>query len=53
MKARIIELLMIPCFTPDALKADLKLLKLLQDWGKRKEATPARFSLAWLRVQKP
>ena len=31
----------------------MALVKLLQKWGKEKEATPAQISLAWLLAQKP
>jgi aryl-alcohol dehydrogenase-like predicted oxidoreductase len=34
------------------LKQNLKLLEYLKEWAKRKEATPAQISLAWLQAQK-
>ena len=42
-----------PRFTPDNLKANMALVELLRDWARRKEATPAQISLAWLLAQKP
>ncbi len=43
----------LPCFTPEALKANMPLVSLLHDWGKRKGATPAALALAWTMAQKP
>jgi aryl-alcohol dehydrogenase-like predicted oxidoreductase len=43
----------VPRFAPDALKANLALVELLQDVAKRKGATPAQIALAWLLAQKP
>ncbi|MDX1642253.1 MAG: aldo/keto reductase, partial [Balneolaceae bacterium] len=40
-------------FTPENLKQNMALLKLVRDWGRRKDATPAQISLAWLLAQKP
>lgn len=42
-----------PRFTPEALKANMPLVDLLRDWARRKDATPAQISLAWLLAQKP
>jgi aryl-alcohol dehydrogenase-like predicted oxidoreductase len=42
-----------PRFTPEALKANMPLIDLLREWARRKEATPAQISLAWLLAQKP
>jgi aryl-alcohol dehydrogenase-like predicted oxidoreductase len=42
-----------PRFTPKALKANMALVYLLQEWGQRKEASPAQIALAWLLAQKP
>jgi aryl-alcohol dehydrogenase-like predicted oxidoreductase len=42
-----------PRFTPEALKANMPLVDLLRDWARRKDATPAQISLAWLLSQKP
>ena len=43
----------LPRFTPEARKANLALVDLLGEIGKRKNATPAQISLAWLLAQKP
>ena len=43
----------LPRFTPDALKANQALIKLLESIGKRKQATPGQIALAWLLAQKP
>jgi aryl-alcohol dehydrogenase-like predicted oxidoreductase len=43
----------LPRFTPEALKANQALIKLLSTIGARKEATPAQIALAWLLAQKP
>lgn len=40
-------------FSPENLPNNLKLVKLLQSWGERKNATPAQLSLAWLLAKKP
>ncbi|MEH6765831.1 MAG: aldo/keto reductase [Aequorivita antarctica] len=40
-------------FSPENLPKNMELVKLLQKWGKEKEATPAQISLAWLLAQKP
>jgi aryl-alcohol dehydrogenase-like predicted oxidoreductase len=42
-----------PRFTPEALKANQPLVDLLSGIAKRKEATPAQITLAWLLAQKP
>lgn len=42
-----------PRFTPEALKANMPMVDLLSEWARRKEATPAQISLAWLLAQKP
>ncbi len=42
-----------PRFTPDALEANVALVALLQEWARRKDATPAQIALAWLLAQKP
>lgn len=44
---------MIPRFAPEALKSNMALVKIAQKWAKRKEATAAQVSLAWLQAQKP
>ncbi|NEP18890.1 MAG: aldo/keto reductase [Leptolyngbya sp. SIO4C1] len=43
----------VPIFTPEALTANMPLLRLVRDWALRKGVTPAQFSLAWLLAQKP
>jgi aryl-alcohol dehydrogenase-like predicted oxidoreductase len=43
----------LPRFTPEALKANQALIKLLAGIGERKKATPAQIALAWLLAQKP
>ena len=43
----------LPRFTPDALKTNQALIKLLDSIAERKKATPAQIALAWLLAQKP
>ncbi len=43
---------LVPRFTPEARKANQALVDLLAQIGKRKNATPAQISLAWLLAQK-
>jgi aryl-alcohol dehydrogenase-like predicted oxidoreductase len=43
----------LPRFTPEALKANQALIRLLAGIGQRKKATPAQIALAWLLAQKP
>jgi aryl-alcohol dehydrogenase-like predicted oxidoreductase len=43
----------LPRFTPDALKANQKLVDLLSEIAKEKDATTAQIALAWLLAQKP
>ncbi len=43
----------LPRFTPEALKANQALIKLLGSIAQRKNATPAQIALAWLLAQKP
>jgi aryl-alcohol dehydrogenase-like predicted oxidoreductase len=43
----------VPTFTPEALAANMHLLRLVRGWALRKGVTPAQFSLAWLLAQKP
>ena len=43
----------VPYFTPEAIQAHMPLLDLVREWGRRKDATPAQISLAWLLAQKP
>jgi aryl-alcohol dehydrogenase-like predicted oxidoreductase len=40
-------------FSPENLPANLALVKLLGDWGDRKQATRGQIALAWLLAQKP
>lgn len=42
-----------PRFTAEALRANQPILDLLNEIGKRKDATPAQIALAWLLAQKP
>ncbi len=42
----------VPRFTPEARKANQALVDLLAQIGKRKNASPAQISLAWLLAQK-
>ncbi|MGH9880693.1 MAG: aldo/keto reductase [Pyrinomonadaceae bacterium] len=44
---------MLPRFTPEARKANQALVDLLGEVAKRKKATPAQITLAWLLAQKP
>jgi aryl-alcohol dehydrogenase-like predicted oxidoreductase len=43
----------LPRFTPEALKGNQALIKLLGTIAERKKATPAQIALAWVLVQKP
>jgi aryl-alcohol dehydrogenase-like predicted oxidoreductase len=43
----------LPRFTPEALKANQALIRLLGSIAERKKATPAQIALAWLLAQKP
>lgn len=43
----------VPYFTPEALKANLKVTDLAKAWAVKKNATPAQIALAWLTAQKP
>jgi aryl-alcohol dehydrogenase-like predicted oxidoreductase len=43
----------VPRFSPDALPANIALVRLVQMWARRKEATPAQLALAWLTARKP
>lgn len=42
-----------PRFAPEVLPANMALADLVRDWARRKNATPAQLSLAWLLAQKP
>ncbi len=43
----------LPRFTPEALKANQPLIRLLEQIGREKGATPAQIALAWLLARKP
>jgi aryl-alcohol dehydrogenase-like predicted oxidoreductase len=43
----------VPRFTPEARRANQKLVDLLGEIAKRKRATPAQIALSWLLAQKP
>ena len=43
----------VPYFTPEAIKAHMEVLMLVREWARKKNATPAQISLAWLLAQKP
>jgi aryl-alcohol dehydrogenase-like predicted oxidoreductase len=43
----------LPRFTPEALKANQALIRLLASIAERKKATPAQIALAWLLAQEP
>ena len=45
--------LAVPRFGPEALPANMELIRLVSNWAKRKRATPAQLALAWLLAQKP
>jgi aryl-alcohol dehydrogenase-like predicted oxidoreductase len=42
-----------PRFIPEALKANMPLVKLLREWAWRKKISPAQIALAWLLAQRP
>jgi aryl-alcohol dehydrogenase-like predicted oxidoreductase len=43
----------VPRFAPEALPANMPLVRLVQAWARRKDATPAQVALAWLTTRKP
>jgi aryl-alcohol dehydrogenase-like predicted oxidoreductase len=43
----------VPRFAPDALPANMQLVRLVQAWARRKDVTPAQLSLAWLAARRP
>ena len=43
----------VPRFAPDTLPANMALVRVVQTWAQRKNATPAQLALAWLLAQKP
>jgi aryl-alcohol dehydrogenase-like predicted oxidoreductase len=42
-----------PRFSPENLKHNIELLKLVKQWADRKNAAPGQIALAWLMAQKP
>lgn len=42
-----------PRFAPEVLPVNMALVDLVRTWARRKNATPAQLSLAWLLAQKP
>lgn len=43
----------VPYFTPEALKANLKVTALAKEWATKKNVTSAQIALSWLLAQKP
>ncbi len=43
----------VPRFAPEALPANMPLVRLVQTWARRKEVAPAQLALAWLTARKP
>ncbi|MEL4306816.1 aldo/keto reductase [Joostella sp. CR20] len=43
----------VPYYTPEALKANLKVTDLAKEWAEKKGTTPTQIALAWLLAQKP
>lgn len=43
----------VPRFAPDNLPSNMPLVELVRTWARRKNATPAQVSLAWLTARKP
>jgi len=43
----------LPRFTPEALQANQPVVRLLEEIGRQKGATPAQIALAWLLAQRP
>ena len=43
----------VPWFTPENRPQNMAVVALVREWGRRKGATPAQISLAWLMAQKP
>lgn len=43
----------LPRFTPDAMKHNMPLLRLIEKWARRKGVTPAQFALVWTLSRKP
>jgi aryl-alcohol dehydrogenase-like predicted oxidoreductase len=43
----------VPFFTPEALQANMAVVRLARAWGDRKGVTPVQFALAWLLAERP
>lgn len=43
----------LPRFTPEAMKHNMPLIRLVEKWAQRKGITPAQFALVWILSQKP
>jgi len=43
----------VPSFTPEAISKNMQFLFLVREWARRKDATPAQISIAWLLAQRP
>jgi aryl-alcohol dehydrogenase-like predicted oxidoreductase len=43
----------VPFFTPDALHANMAVVRLARAWADRKGVTPVQFALAWLLAERP
>lgn len=43
----------LPMFAPEALKQNMQIVRLVENWAKRKNVTSAQFALVWLLSQKP
>jgi aryl-alcohol dehydrogenase-like predicted oxidoreductase len=43
----------VPFFAPDALPANMAMVKLTRTWADRKGVTPVQFALAWLLAERP
>ena len=44
---------MVPWFTPENRLGNLALVAVVEEWSRRKDATPAQIALAWLMAQEP
>ena len=42
----------LPMFTPQTLPQNMSIVRLVKEWAKRKDVTPAQFALIWLLSQK-
>ncbi|MBY3416332.1 aldo/keto reductase [Rhizobium laguerreae] len=43
----------VPLFTPEALEANMAVVRLAREWADRKGASPVQFALAWLLAERP